>query len=79
MSSDASGYIASGGLHGVGASCVNALSDKMRVEVQREGGLWVQEYERGIPKDKVKMVRKLERGERKTGRCDCNYLRRSKR
>lgn len=67
MSSDASGYIASGGLHGVGASCVNALSDKMRVEVQREGGLWVQEYERGIPKDKVKMVRKLERGERKTG------------
>jgi len=67
MTSEASGYVASGGLHGVGASCVNALSDKMSVEVHREGYLWRQEYSKGDPTTEVKKVRKLEKGEKPTG------------
>jgi DNA gyrase subunit B len=47
------GYKVSGGLHGVGASVVNALSEWCRVEVRRNGRLYVQEYERGVPKSKV--------------------------
>jgi len=42
-------YSTSGGLHGVGASVVNALSDHMRVEVARNRELWVQEFARGVP------------------------------
>ncbi len=51
-----SGYKVSGGLHGVGASVVNALSEWMRVEVCRDGGLYVQEYKQGKPTSKVKKV-----------------------
>ncbi|RMD58984.1 hypothetical protein D6833_12150, partial [Candidatus Parcubacteria bacterium] len=51
-------YKVAGGLHGVGVSVVNALSEWLRVEVCREGGRYVQEYTRGKPKAKVKKVGK---------------------
>lgn len=54
---DGSGYEAAGGLHGVGASCVNALSDKLTVEVVRDGGMWTQSYKKGIPNSDVKRVK----------------------
>jgi DNA gyrase subunit B len=50
------GYKVSSGLHGVGASVVNALSEWMRVDVRKDGGLWRQEYRAGIPRDSVQRV-----------------------
>ena len=52
-------YKVAGGLHGVGVSVVNALSKWLKIEVCRDGNLYVQEYERGRPEYKVK----------KTGKC----------
>lgn len=57
---DGKAYKISGGLHGVGASVVNALSSFMRVEVRRDGYIWSQEYVRGKPKTQVKKGEKTE-------------------
>ncbi|MDH4091418.1 MAG: DNA topoisomerase (ATP-hydrolyzing) subunit B [Cyclobacteriaceae bacterium] len=53
---DKNTYKVSGGLHGVGVSCVNALSEMLLVTVYREGKVFQQEYERGNPKYPVKVV-----------------------
>lgn len=53
---DESGYKVSGGLHGVGASVVNALSDHTVAEVHRDGGRYIQEYKRGKKQADVKKV-----------------------
>jgi DNA gyrase subunit B len=63
---DKSSYKVSGGLHGVGVSVVNALSEWLKVEVKRDGKIYFQEYKRGIPVKSVKEIGKTKRGERGT-------------
>jgi len=54
------GYKISGGLHGVGASVVNALSEWMEVEVARDGKIYKQRYERGVPVTEVEIIGECE-------------------
>ena len=53
---DKSSYKVSGGLHGVGVSCVNALSDWLEATVKLNGHIYRQKYERGVPKTKVEII-----------------------
>src|SRR6202453_257144 len=53
---DSSTYKVSGGLHGVGVSCVNALSEELDLEIWRDGATWEQTYSKGEPTCKIKKV-----------------------
>ena len=57
------GYKVSGGLHGVGVSAVNALSEWTVTEVKRDGKLWQQNYKRGVPQGVIKQIGKVHKDE----------------
>jgi len=60
---DKSSYKVSGGLHGVGVSVVNALSEWLKVEVKRDGAIFFQEYKRGFPVKPVKEIGKTKKND----------------
>jgi DNA gyrase subunit B len=66
------GYKVSGGLHGVGVSAVNALSEWMVTEIKRDGKHWQQSYKRGIPQGTIKQIGKVkdETGTKQTFKFD---------
>ena len=58
---DSNSYKVSGGLHGVGVSVVNFLAEWLRVEIYRDGKVWEQNFERGVPKGALKAIGKTSR------------------
>jgi DNA gyrase subunit B len=63
---DKDSYQVSGGLHGVGVSCVNALASRFEATVRRDGSVWKQAYRCGVPEDPVEEVRPM-RDDENTG------------
>ncbi len=60
---DKDSYKVSGGLHGVGVSCVNALASELTATVKRDGHVWKQTYREGHPQEPVRQVRPMQAGE----------------
>ena len=58
---DSNSYKVSGGLHGVGVSVVNFLAEWLRIEIYRDGGVWEQYYDRGVPRSALKAIGKTKR------------------
>ncbi len=58
---DNASYKVSAGLHGVGVSAVNAVSEWLKVEIKREGKVWIQDYRRGVPKAPLKAIGETEK------------------
>lgn len=56
---DDDSYTVSGGLHGVGVSAVNALSERLTVEVKRDGGVYTHEFQRAIPQGEMQTAREI--------------------
>ncbi|HEY0547237.1 MAG TPA: DNA topoisomerase (ATP-hydrolyzing) subunit B [Pyrinomonadaceae bacterium] len=72
---DSNAYKVSGGLHGVGVSCVNFLSESLRLEIWRDGKTYEQEYVRGIPANKLEQTGKTrKRGTKVTFKPDAEIF-----